>query len=925
MSPRISIITAVAVLLLAAGVHADKGYDGSMALSYECESCTYLYTDHVLNFLDSMHQNTRHAFRIDTYDHWTDEIHFNVDINAIFGYYPNDTFIISFDSVFIDYDSVLVDTLVYNASMGQHLHYKLYLPDSSQFDGNDTLLILNVRYMECTVYLDYGLGFDIVHNGTIVGKRNGFYDAIDRYFYEIPEAGLTDGFRGYEEANAKLVLVPDPPPIDDWADSSYVGGSVGLAVYASDLNFYYSGGYEFTLRHVSGITFDHIDTTVYSSNPTIDTIDDSTYTFSLASYDGPSPVELDRDTFLTVWFDIDTDADANTKYKAWIDGAYIFDTDCYWFADTTTNGGNEYYNVKTVKEWLSLKFATAAGQVGDTIVFRYFASNSAPVFTDNTTGGTNASFAFDNRYTPRTEYTGLRSNFPYNNGTLYWQDDFLGNGDSVRVNESTNNNSDELVASLTVYDTVGYLKIRCISNGTDYYKFIDRTADTLNYFVIKHTQDTMFVDSIVGGNGYGDLELIKGSVVVSGGTGGGGCPKLYAWDGDGYTLENPILTHSQGKLDPQPADDFYPFSFGVAEEGGYYKVQIRERENEISFIDQAQLIVVDHPRESQVGISSDGQVFTYQRSVEPIAAVDEWGRDLMPYVGKLDDRWMDVNYPGSMILTYPNPFHGQPSYRFALTDDPPDPPQKKKINPDNTDGQGDNIIAEIEDIHGNWFYLGAIPPREYQSENSKWLFDSQQAELGETFRVKISWRVAYQADLQALKLSDDSYILEERLSPRFAEHSEFGTVTPALTAIDDDILTLKPGEQVELRFKVPGGTGEKGYARKFFFKAHGYYKTFTPEDALPTAYALEHNYPNPFNPTTSIGFSLPIGGDMSLVVYNILGQEVKTLYRGYMEAGNHRIDWGGDNNAGEPVASGVYFYRLKAGSFEQSRKMTLLK
>ncbi|MDD4052722.1 MAG: FlgD immunoglobulin-like domain containing protein [candidate division Zixibacteria bacterium] len=94
---------------------------------------------------------------------------------------------------------------------------------------------------------------------------------------------------------------------------------------------------------------------------------------------------------------------------------------------------------------------------------------------------------------------------------------------------------------------------------------------------------------------------------------------------------------------------------------------------------------------------------------------------------------------------------------------------------------------------------------------------------------------------------------------------------------------------------------------------------------IPTQYFLSQNSPNPFNPTTSIRFGLPKAGKVRLDVVNILGQTVKSLVNQDMAAGYHAVVWNGDDADGHGVASGIYFYRLRAGDFTQSRKMVLLK
>ena len=89
---------------------------------------------------------------------------------------------------------------------------------------------------------------------------------------------------------------------------------------------------------------------------------------------------------------------------------------------------------------------------------------------------------------------------------------------------------------------------------------------------------------------------------------------------------------------------------------------------------------------------------------------------------------------------------------------------------------------------------------------------------------------------------------------------------------------------------------------------------------LPTQFALDQNYPNPFNPTTTIQFALPKTSNVHLVVYNILGQVVANLADGNYNAGYYKINFDASN-----LASGIYFYSLKAGDFVSVKKLMLLK
>ena len=97
------------------------------------------------------------------------------------------------------------------------------------------------------------------------------------------------------------------------------------------------------------------------------------------------------------------------------------------------------------------------------------------------------------------------------------------------------------------------------------------------------------------------------------------------------------------------------------------------------------------------------------------------------------------------------------------------------------------------------------------------------------------------------------------------------------------------------------------------------------DDIIPTAYSLEQNYPNPFNPVTRIRYSIPELAYLKLSIYDINGILVKTLQDGNQSAGKYETVWDGKNSSGNKVGSGVYFYRIQANSFIQTRKMILLK
>jgi len=101
------------------------------------------------------------------------------------------------------------------------------------------------------------------------------------------------------------------------------------------------------------------------------------------------------------------------------------------------------------------------------------------------------------------------------------------------------------------------------------------------------------------------------------------------------------------------------------------------------------------------------------------------------------------------------------------------------------------------------------------------------------------------------------------------------------------------------------------------------------QPVLPISFQLSQNYPNPFNPETNIRFNIPAqatdGVHVQLVVYNLLGQLVRVLIDEMRFPGHHIIQWDSNNEIGERVQSGVYFYMIVAGDFKAIKKMTLLR
>ena len=127
---------------------------------------------------------------------------------------------------------------------------------------------------------------------------------------------------------------------------------------------------------------------------------------------------------------------------------------------------------------------------------------------------------------------------------------------------------------------------------------------------------------------------------------------------------------------------------------------------------------------------------------------------------------------------------------------------------------------------------------------------------------------------------------------------------------------------------VLGRSVEGGDGGAFVFLNQGVPATAIAAEtaATPSAFALGANYPNPFNPATTIPLAVPAGaGDVDLTIYNVLGQPVRQVWNGPLAAGEHRLAWDGRDAQGQPIAAGVYLYRLQVDDQTLTRKMVKLE
>ena len=461
----------------------------------------------------------------------------------------------------------------------------------------------------------------------------------------------------------------------------------------------------------------------------------------------------------------------------------------------------------------------------------------------------------------------------------------------------------------------------CLSQGEDVYEVRYTDAQGKAHF-------NVYFPEI----GYADVYASKKNFITQQGNiritesdpgGGGGCPFLYAWNGEQYVQDNNLLAgsenHNRMEID---LSDYYLVKKEPTVHQGYYKFQIQEFEKEVSYLDNFQLITVNHPKDVKIGVTPEGQIFSYDKLIPPQSCIDDQGIDRLNQIAEEDGKYFESQHKGYLIID------------FSLIDYPIDdyvlysslPPNDKKLA--NTNVASDKeLTVEVFTEKGEWQEISKIPPRAN--------FDLCMINLSpylvpqKGIKLKINWENCYRVDNIGFYSSKELTKEINRYPLSEAIHSHSGSVFEELLKEDKKYALLFPGQKIDLFF--PSSLLDANLNRDFVILAKGHYITLdefqTPEGwvQIPNSFILWQNYPNPFNPLCNIEYALPSDCKVTLSIYNVIGQKVRVLADAYQIAGYKSVKWDGKDDKGNDLASGVYFYRIQAGDFSETKKMLLLR
>jgi hypothetical protein len=408
------------------------------------------------------------------------------------------------------------------------------------------------------------------------------------------------------------------------------------------------------------------------------------------------------------------------------------------------------------------------------------------------------------------------------------------------------------------------------------------------------------------------------------------CPYLFAWDGSRYVEENTILKAAEPSALAKPAPDYLKLKTSIPLVDGVYRLQLREQEMEQTEIDALQMTVVDRPASGLVSVSPNGAINVCGEELLPVSAVDDFGNDQLAKIVDEDGQFFAADESGTLTMTFlPGKNFDWNIPTLSLGQTPTWPPicrlPDPRIGKRTTAGTTDEFYVEVLSPSGDWVTLQSPTIRANAGDMTPAISPKEFAVEGK-ITIRHRWVGSYYTDKASLFLPTKDPWTRTDLALASANHSADGNILSLLTDADDQIASLIPGQTIDLAFDASQMKPvQPGYVREFVFSAKGYYTTYSGPANLPQVYQLQQNYPNPFNPTTAISYVLPKATDVTLVVYNTLGQKVKTLVATSQTAGEHSVEWDGTDDTGSPVASGVYLYKLSSPDYSSTRKMMLIK
>ncbi|MEZ5360603.1 MAG: T9SS type A sorting domain-containing protein [Candidatus Zixiibacteriota bacterium] len=403
-----------------------------------------------------------------------------------------------------------------------------------------------------------------------------------------------------------------------------------------------------------------------------------------------------------------------------------------------------------------------------------------------------------------------------------------------------------------------------------------------------------------------------------------GCPILYIEENGEWKVVNNILAESE---DPQRANEYvneiYPLYLSSQNNGEFHLRIAEETEDEITTLKSIRATVINYPNSENIIFTADNELYSLDTiEIKPTYATDALGNDITELLMAQDNRLFTDDNSGSVTIEYSFDLSSELG-AIHSTGGPGFPPANKNflkpvIRP------GDDPVCEnslfVMKKDGSWLSAGKAFPRYFDDQRPVELSDYIQ---DGRLVIKIEYGNNIQLDYTPYRFYKSIEATPVYLRLESVRHNKCGDVTNVFSSSGSSDITLEEGQYIDVVFE--GNNPTDGNRQLLLFASQGKYEKKHGFDAVSEKPEFGHNYPNPFNPTTTFSFSIPSTQWVKLEVFNILGQRVIVLQDNELSAGRYEIIWDSKDSRGDQVASGVYFARFTAGEYTASRKLEVLK
>ncbi|TAL63051.1 MAG: T9SS type A sorting domain-containing protein, partial [Bacteroidetes bacterium] len=397
-----------------------------------------------------------------------------------------------------------------------------------------------------------------------------------------------------------------------------------------------------------------------------------------------------------------------------------------------------------------------------------------------------------------------------------------------------------------------------------------------------------------------------------------GCPTLAFYIGGVMLDDNPLLITSMSNPSVD-VTDYYLLQNPVTPFGNKINLRIHEPQTEHTWLDYIELIEAKVKSDELVAINEEGEVINYKTVDLPVKVLLNYTIDITEILARMDT--LDITLTKGDILTIQRnslSLEGNGDIVFGGNAIPSAKDRPSVIIRLALDKNGEE--KNINDGAG-YFPIGELFFRPKKSIIAKKLRNLPPGNLEITINKELT--LNYLALVKSLKT-----VKVNSLRLLSAIHQQSGDVKNLLLNIDHNYAEIFPRDRIDFEFQKGTIPAEK---TEYILKSVGRYETDTlftfnkktstaEENLVLKENKLFDNFPNPFNPTTQIKYSVKENGLVTLKVYDVLGNEVAELVNDVKQTGSYKVSFNPSN-----LASGIYYYKMQAGEFSAVKKLILIK